>query len=213
MKTKARISNSFYLMLFMFLLSSLCGCQSDTGPAAVESSGLLVGQVPYSEGARIVVRKDREELSLPIDQDGKYSVNLKPGVYQVLMKTADGSILLIDKSIVIEDNLTISLLDVSLVPIPSVISVSVPLVYHDSAVIEWETDIESDGSIEYGIDALYGYSTYTDTELKKKHRIQLNSLRPGVSYHFRIISSRHCLESVQTFSKDYVFTTESSSGS
>jgi hypothetical protein len=89
-----------------------------------------------------------------------------------------------------------------------VLSVAVPLVYDTSAVIEWETDIESDGFVEFGTSELYGYSSYGGSELKTRHRVQLYNLLPATTYHFRINASRYSLESARSLSRDFTFTTE-----
>ena len=193
------------------LLFLLGGCQVSQPSLAGEGYGILVGQVPPVHGGTILLKSIQgEEQRVSLDNRGKYTARLKTGRYQVLLEGPDDSLTLVRKDVQVEDNLTVSLLDVSLVPLPQVVTVSVPLVLADSAVIEWETNIEADGRIDYGFDETYGYATYTDTEHKIHHRVQLHSLQPGRTYHFRIVSSRHSLESVETFSRDYAFTTEPS---
>lgn len=199
----------FTRIALLFVALSLipgCGNRMQTGS---EETSLVQGRLPvFQVGDQILLKNDLRTIELPVDSNGAFAGQVLPGTYQALVRSPSGSLKLINQSLTVEDNLTINLLDASLVPIPRVISVSVPLVYEDSAVIEWETDIDSDGRIDYGVDAGYGYSTFTDPELKTRHRIQLNSLNPATSYHFRVVASRHSLESVQTFSRDYVFVTE-----
>ena len=61
--------------------------------------------------------------------------------------------------------------------------------------------------LEYGTNELYGISTYVSTDLTTQHRVQLGSLAANTTYHFRIVASRHNLESSRYLSKDYTFTT------
>ena len=109
--------------------------------------------------------------------------------------------------LIIESGKTISLVDADLVPIPLVTSVSASVVNADSAILEWETDIESDGYVEYGINELYGTYSYVTDQQTIMHRVQLMGLQSNTTYHFRIVASRHNIEASQSISKDYVFTT------
>ncbi|HOT26892.1 MAG TPA: hypothetical protein PLU72_01810 [Candidatus Ozemobacteraceae bacterium] len=196
------------LMLSLTALMAGCGGTGGGGESA-SATGMLTGRVPIVTGSVVVIRgADGVEREVAVDADGNYAASLRPGAYSVLLKTADGKLTLVSRTVNIEDNMTVSLVDVRLVPLPQVISVSVPLVDHDTATIEWISDIDADGRIDYGIDTRYGYSTYTDTELKTKHRMQLHDLRPDTTYHFRIVASRYGLETAETFSRDYAFTTE-----
>ncbi|OIP31604.1 hypothetical protein AUK22_00945 [bacterium CG2_30_54_10] len=206
-KSYSKVSILACLLLTMvFLGLSGCGTGNPASPGlkSLEVSGNLGSDQPgmllFQDGGR--------EVAVPVAPGGKFAAFLPAGRYRVLLKSAEGKLTLVKRSLTVEDNLTISLLDVDLVPIPSVVSVSVPVVSHSSAFVEWETDLESDGRVDYGTDAIYGYSTFTDTALDRTHRIQLLGLRPSTSYHFRIVAGRHGLDEVQSFSKDYVFATE-----
>lgn len=198
-------------IVFLLLLQG-CGVGSRSGvsPSAAVTSGTgtIVGQVAPVPGASIVLRGANGDREVVLDAQGRFSANVTAGTYQVLLKTSDGKLELVKRSLTVEDNLTVSVVDVSMVPMPRVTAVSVPLIYRDSAVVEWETDIESDGRIDYGIDAGYGYSSFTDTELKTKHRVQIYGLSAQTTYHFRVVASRHGLETIQSFSSDYSFVTE-----
>ncbi len=208
MKTWNRFLVLAGLMLGLTAVMAGCGGTGGSGERS-SANGLLTGKVPIVSGSVVVIRNaDGVEREVAIDGDGKYAASLRPGTYSVLLKTGDGKLTLVSQAVNIEDNMTVSLVDVRLVPLPQVVSVSVPLVDHDTATIEWISDIDADGRIEYGTDTRYGYSTYTDTELKTKHRIQLHDLRPDTTYHFRIVASRYGLETAETFSQDYAFTTE-----
>lgn len=61
-------------------------------------------------------------------------------------------------------------------------------VTHDSIVIMWETDDDSDSRVDYGSNDSYG--TYeTDDTLVKIHEIELTTnLNPGTMYHYKVTS-------------------------
>lgn len=107
-----------------------------------------------------------------------------------------------------EQNEVVNKINAPLMQIPLVQSVEVSLVYSNSAVISWETDIESDGYIEYGNNELYGMSSYVNTTMTKQHRMQLQDLQPATTYYFRIISSQYSLEGTKSYSQGYKFTTK-----
>lgn len=194
-----------FLILFMGAFAQ--GCLSDSNPSS-SSEGILTGKLTQAIGNILVAVKDDQRIEIPVNSDGSFQAQLTPGRYALLMKTLDGKITLIKQSLSIENNLTFTVLNADLIPIPQAISVNVPLVYKDSVIIEWETNIEADGRVDYGKNELYGFSSYTDSELKIKHRVQLFNLQAGTTYHFRIVSSRYSLESTQSMSKDFEFTTE-----
>ncbi|MGM0598213.1 MAG: fibronectin type III domain-containing protein [Candidatus Rifleibacteriota bacterium] len=171
-------------------------------------NGTLAGKLPHLTDSNLIVMNDKEKIPVKTDAEGNFVASLRPGRYQLMFQSSDGNLELIQSDIQIENNLTFRVTDVKLIPAPNVVSVSVPLLYDTSAVIEWETDIESDGHVEYGTSELYGYSSYAETELKKKHRIQLYELLPDTTYHFRIAASRYNLDSTRSFSRDFAFTTE-----
>lgn len=192
-------------MIFM----TLSGCGSSGNPTASGRTGFEVaGSLPSGRTGTLLFQDASGEVAVPVGQEGRFAARLAGGRYRVMLQTGDGKLVLIKRSLAVEDNLTISMLEVDLVPIPSVVSVTVPVVSHDSAFVEWETDLESDGRVDFGQDSLYGFSTFTDTALERTHRIQLLGLRPSTPYHFRVVAGRHGLDEVQTFSKDFVFTTE-----
>ncbi len=200
------------VLALLSLYSGLWGCGQAPSPTAPAASGLAAvsGTLAAGRSGSLVFRAagSAAEHEVPVDADGRFSVRLPSGRYAVLLKDEAGRLTLVRRSLEVEDDLTISLLDVTLVPIPTVVSVAVPLAGARDAFIEWETDVESEGRVDYGLDASYGYSTHTDSKMSKTHRVQLLGLQPSTPYHFRIVAGRHGLEEVQTYSPDYFFSTE-----
>lgn len=195
-----------FIIIGISLLSMLQGC---LGTSKSESqTGLISGRLTMARNLTIIASKDDKQVAIPVDGDGNFSARLSPGFYQLSVKAEDGTLSLFRKTVQIENNISLTIVDTDLVPIPQIKSVSVPLVYKDSAVIEWYTDIESDGYVEYGTNELYGYSSFATEELKIGHRLQLYNLLPGTTYHFRVIASRYNLESSRSISRNFVFTTE-----
>lgn len=211
--TPPRVTGKTVLVLALLsLYSGLWGCGQASSPTAPATGGLaeVSGMAPAGRTGSLVFRAagSTAEREVPVGADGRFSVRLPSGRYAVLLKDGSGALTLVKRSLEVEDDLTISLLDVTLVPIPTVISVAVPLAGARDAFIEWETDVESEGRVDYGLDASYGYSTHTDSTMSKTHRLQLLGLQPSTPYHFRIVVGRHGLDEVQTYSPDYFFSTE-----
>ncbi|EKD82618.1 MAG: fibronectin, type III protein [uncultured bacterium] len=193
-------------LLTVLTMSTLQGCLSSHGTE--DSTGVLSGKFSEAANLKILARSDDKEIAIPVDSEGRFSVRVASGIYSLLLQTSDGTITLIRRGVQVDNNMTVTVLDTDIVPIPQVKSVSVPLVYSTSAIIEWETDIESDGYVEFGNNELYGYSSYAVTELKTRHRIQLYNLLPASTYHFRVVASRYNLESARSISRNYTFSTE-----
>ncbi len=66
--------------------------------------------------------------------------------------------------------------------------VNVVSVNNNSAVVEWTTDVNTDATINYGLDANFGLVRYPLFD-KTKHSLTLDNLEPATTYHFRVISS------------------------
>lgn len=188
------------------LLSMLQGCLSSS--KTPDQPGTLTGSIPLARNLNLIASRNDMQTVIPIDASGNFRARLEPGVYQLYLQTEAGDLTLIRKTVNIENNISVSVVDADLIPIPQVKSVSVPLVYNTSATIEWETDIESDGYVEFGTNELYGYSSYATTELKTRHRMQLFNLLPATTYHFRVVASRYNLESARSITRNFTFTTE-----
>lgn len=198
------------LLLIVMILAGMAwlpGCLSNRA-TVTENSGMLAAELPQFANASFLVSGSAGDTSVRADAGGRFSTALAPGRYQLLLQSSSGELVVVKRELIIENNLTLVVTDVDLIPIPSVVSVSVPMIYATSAIIEWETDIESDGYVEYGSNELYGMASYAETQLKKQHRIQLYDLQPATTYHFRIAASRYNLDSTTSLSRDFAFTTE-----
>jgi len=195
------------MFLALLVVASLQGCLSSHGDSA-DGSGVISGQFRAAANMQILANNGESEVSIPVDSEGRFSARVAGGLYNLYMQASDGTVSLIRRDVQVDNNMTVTVLDTDIVPIPQVTSVAVPLVYSTSAIIEWETDIESDGYVEFGNNELYGYSSYATTELKKRHRIQLYNLLPATTYHFRVVASRYNLESARSISRNFTFTTE-----
>ena len=195
------------LGLMILTLTILVGCANNDGNTS-EQTGNISGTLLSVANSTLVASNGVTEYVIPVDSFGRFSATLPVGFYR-LSTTGSSSekIELLNKTIEVVNNTTISLVDADLVPIPLVTSVSASVVNADSAILEWETDIESDGYVEYGINELYGTYSYVTDQQTIMHRVQLMGLQSNTTYHFRIVASRHNIEASQSISKDYVFTT------
>ena len=199
----------FTILLLFATVINLVGCSSSSDNSLKGEYGTVTGSLLDAANSNIVATSDSGEYIIPVNADGRFSANLPVGVYTLSYRaaTANNKLVLTEKKLIVANNVTISVVDSELVPIPQVLAVSIPVINANSAIIEWETDIESDGFIEYGTNELYGVSTYVSTDLTTQHRVQLTSLMPNTTYHFRVVASRHNLESTRFYTQDYTFTT------
>jgi hypothetical protein len=72
------------------------------------------------------------------------------------------------------------------------------------AIIEWTTNEDADGKVEYGKDTKYG-NNKESVDKKTAHSQEITDLEPNTTYHFRIISKDNAGNS--TTSGDNTFTT------
>ena len=198
------------LLLAMVLVTmlSLVGCGNSKSSSG-EEFGTVTGTYLDAANSTVIATSEAGEFVIPVDAYGRFSANLPVGVYSFSYRAAESGekLCLTNKTFVVANNVTISVVDATMVPQAQIKAVNVSVVDSDSAIIEWETDIESDGYLEYGTNELYGYKTFVSTDLTILHRVQINSLLRGTTYHFRIVASRHNVESAQTISQDYTFAT------
>lgn len=197
------------VVLALIAVINLVGCSSSSDNSLKGEYGTVTGSLLDAANSNIVATSDSGEYIIPVNADGRFSANLPVGVYTLSYRaaTANNKLVLTEKKLIVANNVTISVVDSELVPIPQVLAVSIPVINTTSAIIEWETDIESDGFLEYGTNELYGVSTYVSTDLTTQHRVQLTSLMPNTTYHFRVVASRHNLEATRFYTQDYTFTT------
>jgi len=73
-----------------------------------------------------------------------------------------------------------------------------------SALITWETNVPATSRVEYGDTPYYGHSV-EDSNLTQTHQMLLENLLPGVTYHYRVISTAPDYR--DTSSDDRTFTT------
>lgn len=75
----------------------------------------------------------------------------------------------------------------------------------NSVVVEWETDVNTDAVINYGLNEYHGIMRYPLYD-KKKHKIVIDKLEPSTTYHFRVVSSDS--HGNRSTSGGFVFTTK-----
>lgn len=88
---------------------------------------------------------------------------------------------------------------------PRIQNVRIVDIDNSSALVEWETDKESDSLINYGLDRGYGMVRDPRSD-KVEHSLLLDGLLSGTTYHFRVVSRD--AGGNQGISSDYRFTTE-----
>lgn len=71
---------------------------------------------------------------------------------------------------------------------PDITNVQVTNVTGDSVTITWDTDEDSDSTVNYGLQEDYGIVRVPVAD-KKSHTITLNKLEAGRTYFFRVVSS------------------------
>jgi hypothetical protein len=87
---------------------------------------------------------------------------------------------------------------------PTIANVAAREIGIDSAKIVWDTDESSTSRVEYGTNTNYG-ATARDNALTTQHEIELSSLSPNTTYHYRV-RSRDAAGNNAT-STDFVFRT------
>ncbi|HWI56883.1 MAG TPA: fibronectin type III domain-containing protein, partial [Bacillota bacterium] len=87
---------------------------------------------------------------------------------------------------------------------PAMANVSAASIADTTATLTWTTEQSCDSVAEYGLTTSYG-STRANTTMMYYHTLQLTSLNPGTTYHYRV-KSRNAANQTGV-SADYVFTT------
>ncbi len=88
---------------------------------------------------------------------------------------------------------------------PEITNVQIAAVSEDAVTITWETDEDADSLVNYGLQEDYGIVRVPGTD-KTTHSITLETLEPGRTYHFRVVSSDE--EGNQGISAHYKVLTE-----
>jgi Purple acid Phosphatase, N-terminal domain len=86
--------------------------------------------------------------------------------------------------------------------------VKVTEVTDTSAIVEWKTDVNTDGTINYGLDTNFGVVRDPTFDLKN-HALKITNLDPSTVYHFRVVSADP--EGNKTTTGGFVFTTKGAS--
>jgi hypothetical protein len=173
---------------------------SISGTVTESSTGL-----PVEAAAVEVIDSASNTLTASTAADGTYTINnAVQGAFSGSITKGGYAPYDISDTVIAGQTITV---DAALDPVPPVISnVSVSGVTVDSALITWTTDQQSDSLVEYGITALYGYSS-ADAAMTTSHSITLTGLNPGTYYHFRVISTN--TSGLSGYSGDNTFTTSS----
>ena len=87
---------------------------------------------------------------------------------------------------------------------PKITNVQIVSANATSALITWETDIDADSEINYGLNKEYGIAREPNPN-KKKHSVIIDNLEPSTLYHFRVGSSN--VAGDQGLSGDYLLAT------
>lgn len=87
---------------------------------------------------------------------------------------------------------------------PIISNITISSTTENSATITWETDIDSDSVLNYGINSSYGIIRDSGAD-KREHSITIPNLDVATTYHFRITSADE--EGNQGISGDFTFTT------
>ncbi len=90
---------------------------------------------------------------------------------------------------------------------PKISGITITSLTPTTTVVSWETDIDADSEVNYGLDKNYGIARDPFPD-KKKHSVTVTDLLPSTVYHLRIGSSD--ASGNQALSGDYVIATKSS---
>lgn len=71
---------------------------------------------------------------------------------------------------------------------PDITNVQITNVAEDTVTITWQTDEDADSTINYGLQEDYGTVRIPEAS-RTEHSVTLNTLEPGRTYYFRVVSS------------------------
>jgi chitodextrinase len=198
-------------ILALTMLISITGCLNST--SAVK--GNVTGKVYDSNGK--VLYKARVEVyganrGVLTDELGKYAIHeIEPGQQKLVATYEDQSVV---KMVDIPRGGTLENADITFSVIdglpPVITEVMVQNLGENSADISWKTNEPADSNVDYA-EGPIGLDSYTmtasDTAMVTEHKITLNGLLPGRTYHFRVRSLD--FERNEGVSSDYQFDTPS----
>ncbi len=144
---------------------------------------LFVGLVP----GNYIVKKDGVQIASPTvnwNDNSLYFESTK-GLFQIAI---NGSPL--PPPIETPTTPTLPPAELPIIIFPVISGIATPSVGTSTATITWNTDINTDTQVEYGLTTIYGSSsTLKDSSTKvKTHTVTLTGLTPGVKYNFRVRS-------------------------
>ncbi len=58
--------------------------------------------------------------------------------------------------------------------------------WHNGVILKWNTNVATNGWVEYGLSAKYGQRTALDNRMVSSHRVVLTDLTPGEEYSYRV---------------------------
>ena len=71
---------------------------------------------------------------------------------------------------------------------PDITNVQITNVAEDTVTVTWVTDEDADSTINYGLQEDYGIVRIPEAN-RTEHSVTLDSLEPGRTYYFRVVSS------------------------
>ena len=130
---------------------------------------------------------------------------------QTDIPTRNGSVLLVaNKGDITFGNVRVEQASSSSDDTPPEISNIQVVVTGSTAIITWNTDEQSNSSVDYGLDNNYGINV-NDSAQTITHSLTLTGLTPNANYHYQILSTD--ASNNAAYSEDLVFTTNSSPSS
>lgn len=176
-----------------------------TNPTRGHLKGFVLSGTNQVDGATVTLRSATNKVMMT-DATGFYgAVDLPPGSYGLSASStnlgAAFTNLTITAGVVTHIDLRLSTNDV--VP-PLLLDVRAIDISDSSARVTWRTDEMANSIVDYGTTTNYTHST-TDAALVTTHEIDLASLAPNTTYHFRVRSEDARGNSAS--SSDHTFTT------
>ncbi|NLN75047.1 MAG: family 10 glycosylhydrolase [Armatimonadetes bacterium] len=177
------------------------------------TKGHISGTVTYhdtgkwADGATITLTGPTNRTQI-CDGTGFYAfIDLSPGNYTVIASRAGypDAIKTVNVAVgAVTGNMYVTDLQLGGVVPPVITGVGASNITGTSATINWTTSQEATSQVQYGPTASYGSSTSISTALVMTHSQTITGLTPGVTYHYRVLSSN---DNGSSTSQDFTFTT------